>query len=61
MKNFAQLQHKFLDPTTPHTNPPQPTRLITINLKFFKKIMFFNQIVVILFQKFICFQVLFEV
>jgi hypothetical protein len=37
MKNFAQLRHKFLDPATPYTNPPQPTKLITINLKFFKR------------------------
>jgi hypothetical protein len=27
MKFFTQLQHKFLDPTTPYTNPPQPTKL----------------------------------
>ncbi len=24
-------------PTTPHTNPPQPTKLVPINLQFFKK------------------------
>jgi hypothetical protein len=47
MKCFTQLQHKFSTLTTPHTNPTQLEKLIVINLQFFKKVMFFNQVVIL--------------
>jgi hypothetical protein len=40
---------------------PNPTKVITINLQFFKKLMFFNLIIVFFYQRFFSFQVLLEV
>jgi hypothetical protein len=42
-EELSSIATHVLDPTT-----PQPIMLVSINLQFFKKIMLFNQIVVIL-------------
>jgi len=56
MKRFTQLQHNFFTLATPHTNPTQPKKLIVINLQFLKKVMFFNQVAILFYQKLFMFK-----
>jgi hypothetical protein len=46
-EELSSIATHVLNPTIPHTNPPQAIMLVNINLQFFKTIMFFYQIVVI--------------
>jgi hypothetical protein len=52
MKNFAQLLHKFFPPITHHTNPPLLHKINHHQLVILqKKVMFFNQVIILFHQK----------